>query len=112
MRSALLDRRFGFEGAIDCAPQTSAFGAEPTSRIVRHRRKSPKRRPINGDHRRLRHTCILYSEWRSDSCDLRGCVRMTQHPTAPEGMLMSRAYNVVDADGHILEPLDLWDHYI
>src|SRR2546430_17524104 len=27
-------------------------------------------------------------------------------------MLMTRAYNVVDADGHILEPLDLWDHYI
>jgi predicted TIM-barrel fold metal-dependent hydrolase len=25
---------------------------------------------------------------------------------------MSRAYNVVDADGHILEPLDLWDKYI
>src|SRR5437588_12887138 len=25
---------------------------------------------------------------------------------------MGRAYNVVDADGHILEPLDLWDHYI
>ena len=25
---------------------------------------------------------------------------------------MARAYNVVDADGHILEPLDLWDHYI
>jgi predicted TIM-barrel fold metal-dependent hydrolase len=25
---------------------------------------------------------------------------------------MTRAYNVVDADGHILEPLDLWDHYI
>jgi len=22
---------------------------------------------------------------------------------------MARAYNVVDADGHILEPLDLWD---
>src|SRR5579862_4563148 len=27
-------------------------------------------------------------------------------------MTMTRAYNVVDADGHILEPLDLWDHYI
>jgi uncharacterized protein len=27
-------------------------------------------------------------------------------------MPMTRAYNVVDADGHILEPLDLWDHYI
>src|SRR5437879_2720943 len=27
-------------------------------------------------------------------------------------MLMSRAYNVVDADGHILEPLDLWDNYM
>ncbi|MBV9374105.1 MAG: amidohydrolase family protein, partial [Alphaproteobacteria bacterium] len=25
---------------------------------------------------------------------------------------MSRAYNVIDADGHILEPLDLWDKYI
>src|SRR6266550_3159658 len=27
-------------------------------------------------------------------------------------MLMTRAYNVIDADGHILEPLDLWDQYI
>ena len=25
---------------------------------------------------------------------------------------MTRAYNVVDADGHILEPLNLWDDYI
>ena len=25
---------------------------------------------------------------------------------------MTRAYDVVDADGHILEPLDLWDKYI
>ena len=25
---------------------------------------------------------------------------------------MVRAYNVIDADGHILEPLDLWDKYI
>src|ERR1700723_3059509 len=25
---------------------------------------------------------------------------------------MGRVYNVIDADGHILEPLDLWDHYI
>src|SRR2546428_9850797 len=25
---------------------------------------------------------------------------------------MTRAYNVVDADGHILEPLDLWDKYM
>src|SRR6516162_5489731 len=27
-------------------------------------------------------------------------------------MPMPRAYNVVDADGHILEPLDLWDRYM
>jgi uncharacterized protein len=27
-------------------------------------------------------------------------------------MSSSRIYNVVDADGHILEPLDLWDRYI
>ncbi len=25
---------------------------------------------------------------------------------------MTRAYNIVDADGHVLEPLDLWDRYI
>src|SRR5207237_104995 len=25
---------------------------------------------------------------------------------------MARAYNVIDADGHILEPLDLWERYI
>ena len=25
---------------------------------------------------------------------------------------MARTYNVVDADGHILEPLDLWDQYL
>src|ERR1700731_5318084 len=28
------------------------------------------------------------------------------------GMLMARTYNVIDADGHILEPLDLWDKYM
>src|ERR1051325_2533856 len=28
------------------------------------------------------------------------------------GKLMSRVYNVIDADGHILEPLDLWDKYM
>src|SRR5580704_12107759 len=37
---------------------------------------------------------------------------MPQDPIAPEGMPMARAYNVIDADGHILEPLDLWDNYI
>ena len=25
---------------------------------------------------------------------------------------MGRVYNVIDADGHILEPLDLWEKYI
>src|SRR3989442_1923339 len=29
-----------------------------------------------------------------------------------EGLPMTRAYDVVDADGHILEPLDLWDTYM
>src|SRR5262249_10173588 len=28
------------------------------------------------------------------------------------GIAMARTYNVVDADGHILEPLDLWEKYI
>src|SRR5438270_237231 len=26
--------------------------------------------------------------------------------------VMGRAYNVIDADGHVLEPLDLWGKYI
>ena len=25
---------------------------------------------------------------------------------------MSRVYNVIDADGHILEPVDIWDNYM
>ena len=25
---------------------------------------------------------------------------------------MARAYNVIDADGHVLEPMDLWEKYI
>src|SRR5216683_5362496 len=37
---------------------------------------------------------------------------MPQDPTIPGGLPMTRAYNVIDADGHILEPLDLWDRYI
>src|ERR1051326_6127393 len=31
---------------------------------------------------------------------------------ASGGCPMTRAYNVVDADGHILQPLNLWDEYI
>ena len=25
---------------------------------------------------------------------------------------MGRTYNVIDADGHVLEPVDLWDRYM
>ena len=25
---------------------------------------------------------------------------------------MGRAYNVIDSDGHVLEPLNLWENYI
>ena len=37
---------------------------------------------------------------------------MGQEPICPGGDAMARTYNVVDADGHILEPLDLWDQYM
>jgi uncharacterized protein len=33
-------------------------------------------------------------------------------PTHRGGTPMARVYNVIDADGHILEPLDLWDKYM
>ena len=25
---------------------------------------------------------------------------------------MARIYNVIDADGHVLEPVDIWEKYI
>src|SRR5438477_10954087 len=37
---------------------------------------------------------------------------MPERSAPSEGSGMARTYNVVDADGHILEPLDLWDRYI
>src|SRR5256712_5622635 len=42
----------------------------------------------------------------------RGCGSIAAVRLPSEGLPMTRAYNVVDADGHILEPLDLWDRYI
>src|SRR5207302_7348606 len=35
-----------------------------------------------------------------------------RHRLPERSWVMGRAYNVIDADGHILEPLDLWDKYI
>jgi predicted TIM-barrel fold metal-dependent hydrolase len=43
---------------------------------------------------------------------LSGCDSLSQIQLPPEGLPMTRAYNVVDADGHILEPLELWDKYV
>src|SRR5438034_10667689 len=42
----------------------------------------------------------------------RGCGSIAAVRLPSEGLPMTRAYNVVDADGHILEPVDLWDTYI
>src|SRR5688572_12441144 len=36
-------------------------------------------------------------------------MRLTRHGRRTP---MTRPYNVIDADGHILEPLDLWDRYM
>src|SRR5262245_40521970 len=30
----------------------------------------------------------------------------------PERRPVMRAYNIIDADGHVLEPLDLWEKYM
>jgi hypothetical protein len=37
---------------------------------------------------------------------------MSHAPSYLREPTLTRSYNVVDADGHILEPLDLWDKYI
>src|SRR5437870_12932231 len=50
------------------------------------------------------------SGWAWCSCSGYGSIAAVRLP--PEGLPMTRAYNVVDADGHILEPLDLWDRYM
>src|SRR5438552_8063212 len=42
----------------------------------------------------------------------RGCGSIAAVRFPSEGLPMARAYNVVDADGHILEPVDLWDRYM
>src|SRR5213075_3032908 len=41
-----------------------------------------------------------------------GCASMAQPGFRDGGTPMSRTYNVIDADGHILEPLDLWAKYM
>src|SRR5580700_3009330 len=57
-------------------------------------------------------SCVRHSERHSGSLAGLGCARMPQLRNSTRRNAMSRAYNVVDADGHILEPLDLWDKYI
>ena len=44
--------------------------------------------------------------------ELKEMARWTAGNDATRSEVTSRAYNVIDADGHILEPLDLWEKYI
>jgi hypothetical protein len=43
--------------------------------------------------------------------NLRGCGEDREVPQQEENV-MARIYNVIDADGHILEPLSLWVDYM
>src|SRR5437773_2564870 len=43
-----------------------------------------------------------YRSWAEDRIVLRNLRRLP----------MARTYNVIDADGHILEPVDIWEKYI
>src|SRR5271167_2698071 len=36
----------------------------------------------------------------------------TEPQLSEEAKIMARAYNVIDSDGHILEPLTLWNDYM
>jgi len=78
-----------------------ADSGRPTNRDRRGRH--PDARPIAAVSILVRH-----GELRSTSRHLGGCAIMSQDLIASEEMSMTRAYNVVDADGHILELLDLW----
>src|SRR5947199_8982802 len=52
------------------------------------------------------------SERHSASAAAVAAIGCRSFPIRSGGTEMSRAYNIVDADGHILEPLDLWDKYL
>src|SRR5262245_20965568 len=71
------------------------------------------RRPSSSQHD-MRHIGKLPRSRRRRSSGRGGWVssNIAAVRSPSEGLPMKRAYNVVDADGHILEPLDLWDRYI
>ena len=55
------------------------------------------------------------NKWRYLVGSRQGTVRMgigAGGSTATKERTVGHAYQVIDADGHILEPLDLWDNYI
>src|SRR5437660_7531110 len=54
----------------------------------------------------------LRPSWASSPNSKLATSNMRGRSAPSEGSGMARTYNVVDADGHVLEPLDLWDKYI
>src|SRR5436309_3611675 len=60
----------------------------------------------------MRNEHVRYSERHSASRGGTGCASTQSPQFRCGGSPMSRAYNVIDADGHILEPLDLWAKYM
>src|SRR4051794_34388202 len=55
--------------------------------------------------------CIRYPERYSARPAAAGALRC-RDKASMETVAMTPVYNVIDADGHILEPLNLWDKYL
>src|SRR3989440_11623913 len=110
MRAALVRILPSASSPLPC--RTPVFSGPPAI-IVAAQPKHRRNRRLGKCARRAGMPAIRDSERHSVSRPKHGCVTMPQHRIFIRGgKLMSRVYNVIDADGHILEPLDLWDNYM
>src|ERR1051325_7600198 len=106
----------------DCACADTAIGCSPPSGapVLRSRaaddycRAKISTGEIGGERivPPARTSPVRHAERHSGSRRKAVCGSMPQPRFSRRRKLMSRAYNVIDADGHILEPLDLWDKYM
>src|SRR5205814_10404891 len=110
MRAALVRILPSASSPLPC--RTPVFSGPPAI-IVAAQPKHRRNRRLGKCARRAGMPALRDSERRAVSRPKHGCVTMPQHRIFIRGgKLMSRVYNVIDADGHILEPLDLWDNYM
>src|SRR5438876_11482349 len=95
-------------GSLVGKPQSiRACRRAPSLRRRRPPRWRPRRRLF---HRSRRSALPPRPACRTLSCDRR--LRCASPSAGSEERSMYQDYRVIDADGHVLEPVDLWERYI